>query len=264
MRVHIMTDLEGVAGVVGFGPQAYASGKYYEQAKRLLTAEVNAAVAGLVAEGITEILISDGHGAGGICFEDLQPPARLLHGRPRPPRSAGDPLVGKYDLTMMVGQHAMAGIARANLNHTQNSQAIDHYKLNGRPIGEIAQFALFQGGLDIPMIFLSGDKAACNEAEELIPGVTTVSVKEGVGRNAAISLTAPEARKRIQEGVREAIRKQRAQPLAPVKWEGPYVLEKRFFHTDAADAASGQIGAERVDSQTVRFRAENILDIAYR
>lgn len=53
-------------------------------------------------------------------------------------------------------------------------------------------------------------------------------------------------------------------PPLNLRWEGPYVLEKRFFHTDVADRASSQPGAERVDSQTVRFRSENILDIIYR
>ena len=38
-KVYIGTDLEGVAGVVSFTEQGYADGKYYEQAKRLLTAE---------------------------------------------------------------------------------------------------------------------------------------------------------------------------------------------------------------------------------
>jgi len=42
------------------------------------------------------------------------------------------------------------------------------------------------------------------------------------------------------------------------------VLEKRFFHTDAADAAAAQPGAERVDSQTVRLYGDNILDLIYR
>ena len=42
MKVLMGTDIEGVAGVVDFNTQAYDTGKYYEQAQRLLTAEVNA------------------------------------------------------------------------------------------------------------------------------------------------------------------------------------------------------------------------------
>ena len=39
----MLTDLEGVSGVVSFIDQTYDTGKYNEQAKKLLTAEVNAA-----------------------------------------------------------------------------------------------------------------------------------------------------------------------------------------------------------------------------
>jgi D-aminopeptidase len=41
------------------------------------------------------------------------------------------------------------------------------------------------------------------------------------------------------------------------------VLEQRFFYTRDADAAVSQ-GAERVDGQTVRYRADDIRDIIYR
>ena len=263
-KIILMTDLEGVAGVVSFADQGYPDGKYYEAAKKLLTAEVNAAVEGLLAVGVEDVLVIDGHGPGGITFEDLHPAAKLLHGRPLAPVAARIAVIKQYDVCGIIGQHAMAGVANGNLAHTQSSRAIDAYTLNGRPIGEIAQFALFYGGLGLPMIFLSGDDAACREAEALIPGLTTVAVKQSLSRQSAISLSAPEARRRIREGIQRAIEHQRANPLPPLRWASPYVLEKRYFHTDAADRAATQPGAERVDGQTVRFTGDDILDIIYR
>jgi len=264
MRVCVGTDLEGVAGVVSFASQTYADGRYYEAARRLQTAEINAAVEGLVAAGAEDILICDGHGPGAVVFEDLHPAAKLMHGRPLAPASARDQVVEPYDVCMMLGQHAMAGVADGNLNHTQSSLAIESYTLNGEPVGEIAQFALYHGALGLPLIFLSGDVAACREAEALLPGLTTASVKTGLSRNSAVSLSADEARRLIREGVQAAIRKQQDQPMPPLAWPGPYVLDKRFFHTDAADAAAAAPGAERVDAQTVRFRSDDIRDIIYR
>ncbi len=55
-----------MAGVVTFEQDSYSDGKYYETAKRLLTAEVNAAVDGLMAAGAEEVVVIDGHGPGGI------------------------------------------------------------------------------------------------------------------------------------------------------------------------------------------------------
>ena len=264
MKVFIVTDMEGVAGVVSFTKQSYPDGKYYEQAKKLETAEVNAAVEGLVEAGIEEILVWDGHGAEGINFEDLHPIAKLLHGRPSPPWSRMNEIIQQYDVVVMIGQHAMAGTLTGNQNHTQSSQTVDYYKLNGKPIGEIAQIALYFGSFGIPLIFLSGEVDACHEIGELIPGITTAAVKQGLGRGSAISLSAHEARQRIRVGIRKAIETQRTHPLAPLAWPAPYVLEKRYFHTDTADSAAGQPGAERVDAQTVRLYSDNIRDIIYR
>ena len=262
-KILIMTDLEGVAGVVSFTEQSYPDGRYYDAAKKLLTAEVNAAVEGLLEAGMEDVLVMDGHGAGGISFEDLHPAAKLLHGRPLAPWARLSPIFAEYDACAIVGQHAMAGVVTANQNHTQSSKTVDYYKLNDHLIGEIAQFALFCGELGLPLIFLSGDEDACREAEELIPGITAVPVKKGLGRGSAISLSAPEAHRCIREGIRRAVEQYREDPIPPLHWNGPYVLEIRFFHTDDADARASQPGAERVDSQTVRFHSERIADVIY-
>ena len=211
-----------------------------------------------------ETLVWDGHGAGGIDFEELHPKALLLHGRPSPPLSRLQEVIRRYDAFVIVGQHAMAGVATSTQNHTQNSRTVDAYRLNGRLIGEIGQLALFMGGLGLPLLFLSGERDACREAEELAPDITTVAVKEGLGRGAAISLSAQAARQRIRQGIAAAVARHRQTPIAPLVWPGPYLLEKRFFFTDTADAEMSKADAERVDAQVVRFRSDNILDIVYR
>jgi D-amino peptidase len=264
VKIYMGTDLEGVAGVVSFSDQSYPEGRYYDFAKRLLTAEVNAAVDGLLDAGVEDVLVSDGHGPGGISFEDLHPAAKLIHGRPVAPLSIRRPIIAECDACVMIGQHAMAGTATGNQNHTQSSKTIDYYKLNGTKIGEIAQFALHQGALGLPLLFLSGDEAACTEARDLIPGITTVAVKKGLGRGSAVSLSAHESHRQIREGIKLAIQRHAEHPIPPLTWKGPYVLEKRFFYTQDADACAAQAGAERVDSQTVRLRSDELLQIIYR
>jgi D-amino peptidase len=258
-----MTDLEGVSGVVSFSEQTYPDGKYFEQAKLLLTAEVNAAVDGLLETGVEDILIIDGHGPGAMHFESLHPAAKLLHGRPLAGREAQIAYFKKYDVALMLGQHAMAGIPDAGLNHTQNSRTIEYYQLNGKLIGEIAQFALFVGALEIPLIFLSGDQAASREVKELIPGITTAIVKESLSRTYAISYSQTEAHRRIREGVKLAIQRQQKQPLVPLKWPGPFVLEKKFYFSHEADAFQNNPRYQPIDARTVRLESEDILSIIY-
>jgi D-amino peptidase len=263
MKVFIMTDLEGVSGVTSFVDETYPTGKYYEHVKHLLTAELNAAAEGLLEAGATDILAFDAHGPGGIIFEEIHPAIKLMHGRPLAPMSVRNEIVKSYDVCMMLGQHAMAGTVDGTLNHTQSSQSIDYYKLNGKYIGEIAQFALHAGALGLPMFCLTGDEAACREAQDLIPGISTISVKKGLSRTSAISLAPAEARRKIREGVRDALLKQKTSPIKPLVWQGPFVLEKRFFHSMTADGYDGMPNTTRIDSQTVQIKGENILDIIY-
>ena len=86
MKILMVTDMEGVAGVVSFVDQSYPDGRYYDAGKRLVTGEVNAAVDGLLDAGVEETLVWDGHGAGGIDFEErcIPKPSCCMVGLPRP------------------------------------------------------------------------------------------------------------------------------------------------------------------------------------
>ena len=263
MRVLLGTDLEGVSGVVSFDLQTSPDSEYYEQARRLQTAEINAAVQGLVEEGISDILVVDGHGPGAVLFEELHPAAKLMHGRPSPRRSHYWEIAGRYDVCALIGQHAMCGVEWGTLNHTQSSRTIEYYKLKGVNIGEIAQFALSHGALGLPMLFLSGDSAACREAEELIPDITVAAVKEGVSRQAAISLSQKQAHKLIRAGIRAAVCKHRETPLPSLVRDGPFVLEKRFLFTENADVYDSDPRYERIDAKTVRICSDDILKVIY-
>jgi D-amino peptidase len=65
MRVLIMSDMEGVSGIVKWA-QVNGGAAMYEEGRRLYTEEINAAVRGAKAAGATEIVAVDCHGAGGI------------------------------------------------------------------------------------------------------------------------------------------------------------------------------------------------------
>ena len=181
MKIYIMTDMEGVAGIQDFGnwaapPERGGPGRYYDLGKELLTREVNAAIEGFCQAGIDDILVADGHGAGGINPILLDRRAQLLRGWPN-----GWPLEldDSFDAVAFVGQHAKAGTTFAHLAHTQSLNYLD-LSINGLSIGELGQFALCAAELGIPTIFGSGDQAFCQEAQDLMPGIITVAVKRGV------------------------------------------------------------------------------------
>jgi D-amino peptidase len=260
--IFVLTDLEGVAGVTSFTDDAAATGRYYDHAKKLLTDEINAMAEALVQEGVEDIYVCDGHGAGGVWYDTIHPQVKLVHGRPTTLRALFQP-VERVEVVAILGQHAMAGVATSNMSHTQNSSAIDYMKLNGRLIGEIAQFALYAGLMGRPCIFLTGEKDACIEAEDTVPGITTMAVKEGLARGTAISLSREKAHQVIREGVAQAVRKHREQPIQPLVWAGPYVMETRYYRTEQADSAFVPGRTTRVDGQTIRKESANLLDVLY-
>ena len=73
MRVHIISDIEGVAGIVKWA-QTGGDQTLYHEARKLYTEEINAAVRGAKAAGAKEIVVMDCHGAGGdYTFNSLLP-----------------------------------------------------------------------------------------------------------------------------------------------------------------------------------------------
>ena len=77
MRVHVISDMEGVSGIVR-GRQTLGGAPMYDEGRRLYTEEINAAIRGAKAAGATEIVVMDCHGAGEEwSFNSLVPD--LLH-----------------------------------------------------------------------------------------------------------------------------------------------------------------------------------------
>ena len=73
MNVHIISDMEGVAGIVR-AEQTLGGHEMYDEGRKLYTEEINAAVRGAKAAGAKEIVVMDHHGAGkGWSFNSLVP-----------------------------------------------------------------------------------------------------------------------------------------------------------------------------------------------
>lgn len=225
MKIYIMTDMEGVAGVVNYEDWCDSTGRYYEEGKKLLTMEVNAAIEGFMEAGATEILVSDCHGRGGI--NNVLLDNRVLYRRYNPPASFPVPgvfplsLDETFDAIAWVGQHAKAGTEYAHIAHTQDWKFID-YRVNGISIGEFGEMALVAASLGVTAIFGSGDEAFAKEAEVLVKGIETVSVKKGIIpgsgdlynvegyskiNNGAIHVHPDVARQRIRAGAKKALQR---------------------------------------------------------
>jgi len=259
MRVLIVADMEGVAGVA-LPEQVTRGTPEYAEARHLLTAEVNAAVAGALDGGATEVLVKDAHGAGlNLVLADLDPRARCIMGPSLPERFPA--LNDSYAGLFLLGYHAMAGTAGAVCDHTMSSQSWSRYVLCGREVGEVGIDAALAGARGVPVLLVTGDDKVCREAEALLPGVLTLAVKEGLSRHSAISLAPAAARVRMREAARAALTRT-VQPYVPAP---PYRVDLTYVLSSFADArpCDGRTSM-RLDGRTLRYEGHDLAEVIQR
>jgi D-amino peptidase len=254
MKVFVSSDMEGTAGVaewdqvVGDGPEAAAG-------RRLLLAEVNAAIKGAVAGGATEIVLNDSHAA----MRNL-PPGELAGGASYisgsyKPLYMMQGLDDSFDAVLFVSYHGSVG-ARAGMSHTYNPRAVVEARLDGVVTGEAGINALVAAHYGVPVVLVTGDRVACEETAALIPGVHGAIVKEHVSRMAAHSLHPDEACRLIAGAACSAM--EGAAQAAPPPLD-PGVLEIFVRTTDIAEAASWVRGVEQTGPRQLRIQGENRL-----
>ena len=259
MRVHVISDIEGCAGIVKWA-QTGGDSPLYQEGRRLYTEEINAAVRGAKSAGATEIVVMDCHGAGGdYTFNSLLP--ELL-----------DPdcefvvqnewteytqfLEDGCDAALFVGMHAMAGTPDGVMSHTVSGQAWQSLKFNGTLVGETGINAALCGTWGCPVLLVTGDRAAGREAQALLgDGLTTVAVKEGLGTKSARLLTPKRARELVVDGAMRALSDLRA--VAPYDPGKPCEVKVEYKNTLPSQKLRFQPGVELIDDRTIVSRADD-------
>jgi D-amino peptidase len=258
MKIYILCDLEGTAGVVDFETQTYGGAKYIEDSRRLATLELNALVDGCIDGGADEIIVLDGHGSGGLTYELLHPEAKLIMGRPMSDYGLDD----SFDAMMLYGHHAMNNVPNGVLCHSWSSKQIDNCWLNGELVGEIGFNMAFAGEYGVPTIFVSGDRATLEESRRYVPNIEGVETKVGMSRTSAICLAPEKSRQLHRRGGKRAL--DRLAEIKPYRVDPPYefttqwysdAMSKRFFH---------RIDHTRVDDHTWTIKADTMRQVAQR
>jgi D-amino peptidase len=258
LKVFISVDMEGITDVIN-RQETGASGSDYAYYRSLMTKETNAAIDGALAAGATEIIVRDSHGsARNLLPEDLHPSARLLRDWSGGPFGMMEGLDKTYDAVIFIGYHAKAGTKNATMDHTMSSVSIHDLKVNGVSLPEAGWNGLIAALYDVPVVFLSGDRAACEQAESIFKDLETVAVKEGIGE-ACLNLHPQKARDRIQAGVTRAL--QRLPDFKPLKLEPPFTIEIQFKKERDAYRGSWYPGAKRCGDYGLTYTAADFLDV---
>ncbi|HEY8168104.1 MAG TPA: M55 family metallopeptidase [Candidatus Limnocylindrales bacterium] len=260
MRVYLSVDMEGIAGISHPDPTARAD-RGYPAAVELMIGEANAAVAGALAGGATEVVINDSHGGMyNLTPEKVHPAARLVQGQ-KPYSMVEAAADGGFGVALFVGYHARAGHPRGTIAHTY-SGAPTLTTLAGRPVGEYGINGIYLGALGVPVGMVAGDDALAEEVAEWLLWAERVVVKRAISGHAADSVHPSHARELVEAGARRAVERAVAGggDLAALTLATPIALGIDFAVPAQADVVAVMPGMRREGDRGVVYQASDGVD----
>jgi D-amino peptidase len=250
MLVYISIDMEGVAGVVHVD-QTRRTGHDYERARRWMTAEANAAIAGAYDGGATAVLVNDSHGdMRNLVLDELDRRAELISGSLKP-LSMVQGVTAKARCALFIGYHAGAASQAGILDHTYYGRVVARLRVNGKDWNETALNAAVCGALGVPVSLVTGDQTVCAQARTHLGEVATVVVKDAITRYCARTLLPSVACEQIQLAAAKAV-KHLPPPFKPAP---PFELEVDFVNAACADVAELVPATRRTAGSTCAYRA---------
>jgi D-amino peptidase len=257
LKVFVSVDMEGLCGVVNW-EEVSRDGKDYDYFRNIMAKETNAAIVGALEAGATEIIVRDSHGSGRNILPDmLIKKAKLLRDWSGSHKSMMEGIDETFDAVVFIGYHAKAGTPDATLEHTMSGSIMD-ISINGISMPEAGINAFIAGYYNVPVIFLSGDLAICEQAENLFGEIETVAVKEGIGK-AALNLHPDVAYEKIKKGVETAL--SNLNKFKPYKLKPPYKMVLTLKKEELVNEKANYPGAERTGDWELTYTSNNVMEI---
>lgn len=257
LRVFISVDIEGITGVTNW-EETGRSGKDYDLFRKIMTQEANAAVEGALAAGAKEIWVRDSHGSARNILPDLlNRNAKLLRDWSGGPKGMMEGIDETFDAAIFIGYHAKAGTPDALLEHTMFGRVTD-IAINGVSLPEAGVNALMAGLHEVPVVFVAGDEAVCEQAKGLFGKVETVAVKKGIGA-AALNLHPEVAQEKIRAGVEKALGN--LSQYKPYKLTAPYTMVLKLKSEEAVYKGALYPGAKRTGDWEITYNSNDLMEV---
>ncbi len=261
MKIYISADMEGVAGITAEEQTNPIGQPEYEASCKLMTGEVRAACEGAKSAGAGSILVNDSHwNMRNIIHAELPVDVTLIRGSMKP-LSMNQGLDESCAAAAFVGYHAPVGTQDAVLDHTYTDATLYEVRINGVACSEARINAAVAGTFGVPVVFVSGDQHACEDARSFLPWAETVEVKRAIGRYAAASLSPKQSRAAIKAGIERGIREASKRGAKPFRFEAPIALETTFTYTSKCDIAALMPGCDRIGPRTLRFVHDDYMTV---
>jgi len=254
MKLFISADMEGLAHVTT-SSEVNREHPDYNYFAQWMSKEVAAVSESAIKKGFQEVFIKDGHASGRNIIPSYLPSGtKLLR------NWTGDPLLmmagldETFDGVIFVGYHSAAGHAGNPLAHTVSGQKISHLKINGDLMSEFMMNTYTAAYYGVPVIALAGDAALCRQAEKILPSITTIPVKEGVG-TATISMAECD----VLELIHQKINTLKVNKLSECHIHLPksFDIELKFSRYYYAYQASFYPGVTLKDDYTIHYQTDD-------
>ena len=243
--------MEGTAAVASWTQVDPSNTTEYPFYRRLMSREVRAAIDGARTAGVTDVLINDSHSSmRNVLWDELPADVRMIYGN-RKPLSMSEGVDATFAAAFFTGYHAGVGEQNGVLDHTYTSETLYNTRVNGLRCNEALLNAAVLGTFGVPVVLITGDRAAVEQTQAALPWVTGAVVKESIGRFATNSVSPERACEIIAAGAQTAIG--RLREAKPFVFSAPIELELDFVYTHNADFAELIPGFERIGGRTVRF-----------
>jgi D-amino peptidase len=256
MKVFISVDMEGITGITD-PEDVLPQGQDYGRGRVFMTGDANAAILGAYDGGATEVVVNDSHWTmRNLLLEQLDPRARVIKGLHKP-MCMVEGVDDSFDAAVFIGYHSCAGTEHGVLNHTLLGKEVQNFLLDGKPLGETRLNALLCGHYGIPVVFVSGDAAACREAKGVLgDDLATYAVKDGIDRFTASCLHPQVTAKGIREGVARALKS--AKRRKPYKGKPPYRFGFEWNSTTIAATCAYIPDIRVIDPRTTEFSTDDL------
>jgi D-amino peptidase len=259
LKVYISVDMEGVTGVVS-NEQLGPTGFEYQRFREFMTAEALAAIQGARDAGATEILLSDSHGNGqNLLIERLPADVKVVRSWPRPLMMMQG-IDSSFDAAIFIGYHSGTTNSKGVRAHTISSARLTSVELNGRSMSEAGINAAIAGHFGVPVVMISGDDAAVEEARAMIGNLEGAVVKQSLSFHSAVTMT-PEAgqaliRQRVAAGL------QRRASFKPFVLTAPIRLDVTFKNYRPPEMLAYLPIVERISAHAIRYVGRSIIDVS--
>jgi len=257
MKIYISADIEGISGVVDRS-QLSPEGYDYSRARKLMTAEVNAAIRGAKEGGAVEILINDSHGPmTNLLIEELDQEARLITGHQKH-LGMMQGIDQSFDAVILVGYHARHNTSGV-LAHSYHGRVVTEICLNGKAVGEFEFNSLLAGYFNVPVVFVTGDDVLAGQVSAFNAEIQSVVVKEAISRYTANCLHPKKIHEQIESQIKHVLKNDQSR-IKPCKLDGPVEIEMAFMNSGMAENALLMPGVEMVSPNRVKYLAKDILE----